>query len=109
MIVPKDVCSPDWTVAHDFAFVFGGAEWVTRVLASELLPGSRTVVLAGAPEVAGRLNAFRPVERLMTVWINQRTYRLAAPLYPRLLASTRPVEGNIVASSYGFAHHLRAT
>jgi glycosyltransferase involved in cell wall biosynthesis len=107
--VPEHVRPTEWTVTHDFAFVFGGAEWVTHVLASELLPGSRTAVLAGAPEVAARLNDFRPVERLMPAWINERTYRLATPLYPRLLALQQPVEGHVVASSYAFAHHVRAT
>jgi glycosyltransferase involved in cell wall biosynthesis len=107
--VPEHVRPTEWTVTHDFAFVFGGAEWVTHVLASELLPGSRTAVLAGTPEVAARLNDFGPVEQLMPAWINQRTYRLATPLYPHLLASRQPVEGNVVASSYAFAHHVRAT
>src|SRR4051794_30664865 len=29
---------PDWTITHDFAYVPGGAEWVTAVLADRVLP-----------------------------------------------------------------------
>ena len=101
--------STDWTVSHDFAFVFGGAEWVTRMLSTELLPGSRTVVLTGDPAVNAKLNAARPAQQLMPQWVNRGTYRMATPLYPRMIRQLPPVEGNVIASSYAFAHHVRAT
>src|SRR5690348_238995 len=44
-----------WTIAHDFAFVPGGAEWVTKVLSHWCLPDSPLVYLAGDKNIASTL------------------------------------------------------
>ncbi|MFI7589558.1 glycosyltransferase [Spongisporangium articulatum] len=104
-----DLRPTDWTVTHDFAFVFGGAEWVTRVLSEQLLPGSTTKVLTGDPTISARLNAQGAVTQVLPEWVNKETYRLATPLYPRMISRLPRIEGNVLASSYAFAHHLRGT
>jgi glycosyltransferase involved in cell wall biosynthesis len=96
-------------VVHDFAFVTGGAEWVTRVLSTDLLRGAQTVVLTGNPGVAAALNPQTAVRRLLPPTFDRRTYRFGVPVYPRLLGRMAPIEGDVLASSYAFAHHVRAT
>lgn len=97
-----------WTVVHDFAFDVGGAERVTAMLATDVLRDAPVLTLGGHEEVLHELGVadvrvhhprlFRP-----------STYRQASLALPLMLRLQRPVEGDVLASSYAFAHHVRAT
>jgi glycosyltransferase involved in cell wall biosynthesis len=96
-------------VAHDFAFVHGGAEWVTQVLTKEFLPQSQLLALGGNRTILDGLQNDRTAESVFrNPWISERTYRVATPLYPVLLNRRSPCPGNVLASSYAFAHHVKA-
>lgn len=97
---------PDWTIVHDFAFVHGGAEWVTGVLARDVLPASPVYYLAGDAGVAERMAPGR-AQRLLTPVVTRTSYRALTPLYAASLPLRR-MDGHVLASSYGFAHHVRA-
>ncbi len=97
----------NWTVVHDFAFTYGGAERVTCDIQRAI--GSRNPIryLAGNPAVMNALSEHHaPV---LDLPLNERTYRLIAPLYGDILKRQSPIDGNIVASSYSFAHHVRVS
>jgi glycosyltransferase involved in cell wall biosynthesis len=41
--------------------------------------------------------------------VTEANYRQLAPVYAPVLAGLRPLRGNVLASSYAFAHHVRCT
>lgn len=99
-----------WTVVHDFAFAHGGAEVVTSALADEVLDGAPVRYLAGDPEVVARLQKSGDVGVLLPEWLaTERSFRALTPAYPWLTRGVTPIEGNVLASSYAFAHHVRCT
>jgi len=97
----------DWTIAHDFSFVFGGAELVTKVLGQSVLPDAHVIYLGGDPSVASKMNA--NAQKIIGADLTESTYRWILPLYPAMLARLPAVEGNLLASSYAFSHHLKCT
>ena len=99
-----------WTISHDFAFDYGGAERVTETIAQRVLPGARVRVLGADDSVLWRMGiADRTTRVLPPQVVTSRTYRALSPLYAPLLPHTGAVEGNLLASSYAFAQHLRCT
>jgi len=98
-----------WTVTHDFAFVDGGAELVTRALADDVLGGAPVTVLAGGDPVTRSLSTGEVTSLLARVPVTERSHRLLTPLYPVVARVAPVIEGNVIASSYAFSHHLRCT
>ena len=99
-----------WTIVHDFCFDYGGAERVTETIAELLLPESDVLFLAGRDEVVDRMGVSARSHFLFPrSLVTRGNYRQLAPLYPIWLAGTRPLPGNVLASSYAFAHHVRCT
>lgn len=96
----------NWTIAHDFTFEYGGAEWVTHCLAATL-PTARVHVLAGEQGIADRIAKGRTFVKWPN--IGRPRSRIMSPIWPLLLEASRPIRGNLLVSSYAFAHHLRAT
>lgn len=99
-----------WLVSHDFAYIHGGAERVTRALTRHVVPDAPLVYLGGDPrlveEIAGDRGAYPLLpQRVVTA----STHRALVAMYPVALARRRPLEGNLLASSYAFAHHVRVT
>lgn len=99
-----------WIIVHDFCYQYGGAERVTEAVAHRVLPEAEVVFLGGSREVVRRMGLlgrarFLLPDRLVT----ERSYRHLFPLYAPWLARLRPLDGNVFASSYAFAHHLRST
>lgn len=98
----------DWLVTHDFAFTLGGAERVTAILARQVLGGVPVRCFGGDPEVLTSLGVddarishphlFRP-----------NSYRQVSLLLPAFQRLVRPIEANVLASSYAFAHHVRSS
>ena len=95
-----------WTVTHDFAFAYGGAERVTEEFL-RLLPGAGLIYFAGAPEVVERMGGAGAVRRLMPSVITHENYRQLLPLYVARAAAAAPIDGDLLCSSYGLAHFLR--
>lgn len=91
-------------MSHDYLFDIGGAERVT----SELVRGLGTqhvVALGGVKECAAALDLDRV--RFLTS-ATSRDYRLRSLAVPWLAQRWKPLAGNVLASSYAFAHHLLA-
>lgn len=100
--------SGSWTVTHDFAFDVGGAERVTALIANGVVEGAPVVALGGRAEVLEGLGVADVSVRYPNLF--RRTgYRQLSLLLPALLQAGRPIEGDVIASSYAFAHHVRAT
>ena len=97
-----------WSVAHDFGYTVGGAERVSALLALEVAVDGPLVALAGRPEVFAATGV-HDVRLLYPRLFGEAHYRQASLAVPLLSRVTRPIEGNVVASSYAFAHHVRAT
>lgn len=98
-----------WTIVHDFAFVPGGAEWVSGVFSTAVVPGAPIRFLAGHPnEFEGRWPTIEATQILPSA-VNKATYRLMTPLYPAMLSRLDPIQGDVIASSYAFAHLVPAT
>ncbi|MEZ2388353.1 glycosyltransferase [bacterium RCC_150] len=94
-----------WTVAHDFAFHFGGAERVTAQLQAAV--GTEPLrVLAGSDEVIRRMGMANQHIRLSPSWVNEANYRPLALVHALTASHTAAVEGNLLASSYGFSQML---
>jgi glycosyltransferase involved in cell wall biosynthesis len=98
-----------WTVAHDFAFVYAGAERVTRLLAHEVLQGAPVVAIQGRESVLSTLSGSGSRFVYPRVLGMRNVQRALVPLYPATLGRIRPVDGHLLASSYAFAHHIPAT
>ncbi len=99
-----------WTVVHDWMFVPAGAEVVTSALAKNVLRNAPVRYIAGSPDVTTSLRLPPGSAPLLPDnIINKENYRYFTPIYPALLRSLAPIRGNILASSYAFAHHLRCT
>ena len=97
-----------WRVAHDFCYVLGGAERVSALLAREGAVDGPVVALGGRPEVFHDAGV-ESVEIRYPRTFGERHYRQLSLAVPMLSRFARPVEGNLLASSYAFSHHLRAT
>lgn len=97
-----------WVVAHDFAFSLGGAERVSALLAQGVLDHAPLVTLGGHPPVFEDLGVPR-AQVLHPHLFTERHYRHLSLAMPLLCQMHPPIEGNLLASSYAFAHHLRAT
>jgi glycosyltransferase involved in cell wall biosynthesis len=101
------VIGSDWTVLHDFAFVFGGAERVTRDIHDAINSTNPIRYIAGARPVLDRMSPHH--SPLINLAISKSTYRLASPVYGDILRRKDPIDGNVIASSYAFCHHVPAT
>jgi glycosyltransferase involved in cell wall biosynthesis len=101
----------EWTVACDFLFQNGGAEKVVSSLIHDVLRDkSKLVYLAGDGDVVTDVAGCVPQTRVLpTGMAGEKSYRHLSPLYPTFLQRRSAIEGNVIASSYAFAHHLRAT
>lgn len=97
------------TVVHDFAYVLAGAERVSTVLANEVAPGSRLVAISGSRDVLERMHITGGARSLLPGGVLARVYRALAPVYPVLLRMMPVIEGDVLCSSYAFAHHVRCT
>ncbi len=95
-----------WTVTHDFAFVFGGAELVTQQICSTF-DEADLLTIAGEPDVISQMSGSS--KAIVSRLVNDKNYRYLLPAYPLLLPKRGPIEGSVIASSYAFAHHLRCT
>ncbi|MBV9487564.1 MAG: glycosyltransferase [Frankiaceae bacterium] len=99
-----------WTILHDFAFTGGGAERVVAALATDSLPGSPVAVLGGSDEAMRDVGfPVHTTTLLSKSLIRPDTYRHLAPALPRMVSNLPPIEGNVLVSSYAFAHHVRCT
>lgn len=98
-----------WTVVHDFAFVLAGAERVTAALANHVVPGAPVLVLGADDDVVSSMGLQGRVTRRLPRSLGPRSYRLLTGVLPQLTAFGGPVEGDMLCSSYAFAHHVRAT
>ncbi|MCJ0892079.1 glycosyltransferase [Rhodococcus sp. ARC_M5] len=104
-----DSSTNEWTVTHDFAFAFGGAELVTSVLSRDLLPGAPVVTVGGSRKVLEQISGSRNKSRRVVGFVSGNTYRYLLPLYPFIVRAFPNVRGNVLASSYAFAHGIRCT
>ena len=96
-----------WHLVHDFCFALGGAERVTSVLASRVLPDAPVHCLGGDDELLARMVPDRPTTRLFPAGLaGTRSYRYLAPFMVAALAARAPLRGNLLASSYALAHHV---
>lgn len=97
----------DWTVLHDFAFVFGGAERVTRDIYDAIKSTNPIRYIAGDEPVLNRMSTHH--SPLINLPISNGTYRFASPIYGDILRRRPPIDGNIIASSYAYCHYVPAT
>jgi glycosyltransferase involved in cell wall biosynthesis len=96
-----------WSVAHDFTFALGGAERVTALLANEVLDAAPVYAFGGDREPMVELGC----ERLYLMFpkmFDANNYRLRSLVLPLVLNHRQPIPGNLIASSYAFAHHVQA-
>lgn len=98
----------EWTVVHDFAFHWGGAERVTGQF-TRALDGCALQVVAGDPHLVSRMSHRSTALRIFGDAVNERNYRHLIPAYLAAAEVRPPISGNVLASSYGFAHLFRAT
>lgn len=96
-----------WTVAHDFAFHFGGAERVTAQL-QEAVGTGNVKVLAGNAQTIARMGIADSYESLSPRWVGEKNYRPLALMHAITAMSNSVVEGNLLASSYGFSQMMRS-
>jgi glycosyltransferase involved in cell wall biosynthesis len=96
-----------WTVLHDFGFLYGGAERVTRDICDAIRTTNPLRYIAGDKEVLTKMSPHH--SPIVNFSMSKGTYRLASPIYGDILRRTRPIDGNIIASSYAFCHHVPAT
>lgn len=96
-----------WTVAHDFAFHFGGAERVTAQL-QEAVGTGNVKVLAGNAQTIARMGIADSYESLSPHWVGETNYRPLAVMHAITAMTNSKVEGNLLASSYGFSQMLRS-
>lgn len=95
-----------WSISHDFFFQLGGAERVTSHLASAV--GAEDVfAIAGDPAVESALG-LHAVRHVGGVGYTERNYRFRSLARPVQDLVRRPVAGNVLSSTYAFAHHVRA-
>jgi glycosyltransferase involved in cell wall biosynthesis len=95
-----------WTVTHDFAFAYGGAERVTEEFL-RLLPEAGLTYFAGSPTIIERMGAADYARSLMPRGVTHENYRQLLPLYVARAAAAAPIAGNMLCSSYGLAHFIR--
>jgi glycosyltransferase involved in cell wall biosynthesis len=96
-------------VSHDFAYVYGGAERVTSAIALDVLPEAGVRIVSGNRATVERMGLTGRTRFVMPPsLLRERIYRQTAPLYAPLVPLAR-VDGNLLASSYAFAHHLRVS
>ncbi|KGM14048.1 glycosyltransferase [Cellulomonas bogoriensis] len=98
----------DWSVVHDFCFDFGGAERVSALLSQEVAGDGPLISLGGDPTMFSDAGVEEVVIRHPRAF-RPGTYRQASLAAPLLSRATAPIEGNLLASSYAFSHHMRAT
>ncbi len=98
----------DWLVTHDFAFSLGGAERVTAVLAAQVLGGSPVHCFGGEADVLTGLGVEEVHIRHPRLF-RPGSYRQASLLLPATNHLRASFEGNVLASSYAFAHHVSAS
>ena len=99
----------EWTITHDFAYTYGGAERVTSAMALDVLPDADVRIISGYDGTLDRMGLRGRASFIFpSAVLQERIYRQSAPLYAPLL-SAMSVEGNLLASSYAFAHHLRTS
>jgi len=96
-----------WTVAHDFAFHFGGAERVTAQLHEAVGTGD-VRVLAGNAKTIARMGISTSHEAISPGWVGEHNYRPLAVMHAITAMTSTVVPGNLIASSYGFSHMLRS-
>jgi len=101
--------APRWAISHDFAFDFGGAERVTALLASDVLPDAPVLLLGGDPEVIERMGiADRVRFMLPRSLVTAGSYRTTSLALSPRLTWRRAWPGPLLASSYAMAHWIRA-
>ncbi|MBO1752653.1 glycosyltransferase [Actinotalea sp. BY-33] len=98
----------NWTVAHDFCFDFGGAERVSALLSQEVAGDGPLISLGGDATMFEDAGIDEVTIRHPRTF-RESSYRQASLAMPLLSRATAPVEGNLLASSYAFSHHVRAT
>jgi glycosyltransferase involved in cell wall biosynthesis len=102
--------SASWTITHDFAFSFGGAERVLRTMKQNVLPAADVLAIAGDPAVLRRIEPSGHAGRLLTGrWLTPRNYRYGAFAVAPTIDLRPPIEGNLLSLPYAFAHHFRCT
>ncbi len=96
-----------WTVTHDFAYSLGGAERVTGALC-KVMEGANFIYFAGDSDVVARMcgGTASSITRLSSRLWTETNYRQLSALAASRLARAVQVEGNILASSYAFAHWI---
>ncbi|MEX5719286.1 glycosyltransferase [Geodermatophilus maliterrae] len=104
-----DLDPREWTISHDFAFVSGGAEWVTRCLSELVLPGAPVRFIGADDDVVRHFGVPRGPDLLGALPVTRWNHRWLAPLYPVLLRRARPAAGHLLASSYAFCHVVPST
>lgn len=97
-----------WVVTHDFAYTLGGAERVSALLVTDVVPGATLMPFAGEPDVFTDLGVPAPDFHRQR-WFTERNYRQVSLVLPLLCRRTRPLDEPVIASSYAFAHHVRTT
>lgn len=95
-----------WSISHDFFFQLGGAERVTAHLAAAT-GATEVVAIAGDRAVEAGLGLGR-VRHTGGRGYTAENYRARALARPVLELGRRPLPGNVLSSSYAFAHHVRA-
>jgi glycosyltransferase involved in cell wall biosynthesis len=97
--------SSSWSISHDFFFQLGGAERVSKHLASAVT-ADRVFAIAGDPAVESELGL--AIQHVGGRGYTERNYRMRSLARPLVELLRRPVRGNVISSSYAFAHHVRA-
>jgi glycosyltransferase involved in cell wall biosynthesis len=97
-----------WRVVHDFWFTLGGAERVSALLAQQVATDGPLITLGGREEAFADAGLGQ-VEVRYPRLLQEQSYRYVSAALPVLSKLAEPVEGNVVASSYAFSHHVRAT
>lgn len=97
-----------WTVAHDFLYQVGGAERVTAAIASKVFHQAPVLALAGSQQVTAELGLTN-VRFVGGPGFTRSNYRQRGLFSPLVLGARAPIDGNLISSSYAFAHHFRAT
>lgn len=97
----------NWSVAHDYWYYTAGAERVARHLC-DAAGTNRLLVLAGNGDlVRGEsLDCTRLLPRPLS---GEATQHLFAPIVPALSKLAKPIEGDVLFSSYSFVHHWPST
>ncbi|WIB78037.1 glycosyltransferase [Curtobacterium sp. MCPF17_002] len=98
--------SSTWSVSHDFFFQLGGAERVSTHLAAAV-DTDDVFAIAGDPAVEAQLGLIG-TRHVGGPGYTPRNYRMRSLSRPVLDLVRRRIPGNVISSSYAFAHHVRA-